>query len=153
MAREIKIRSRIFSYNEEDAPENDVEQHLTIKSDGHVELQGYKFNYHLCNLEPSRHKELDIGAEKAEELISDLSRFTFSQLKTKPECGVWDLILTEDGEEKAGSGYMMPEYLNKLLSKSTREKLPMLDDLFLFDDEFDVDDGYDSWNDNSEDWF
>ena len=146
MTDEIKIRSRIFSYNEEESPENDIEQHLTIRSDGSVLLETYQFNYRICNLEPHRKETANVGAPAAGEIIGKLRAAADGQEKTRPECGTWDVILTENGQRSAASGFMMDEDGNRELSEFVRERLP-LEELYLFDDKYDVDDGIDSWRD------
>ncbi|MGN0255418.1 MAG: hypothetical protein ACI4D6_05495 [Chordicoccus sp.] len=146
MTDEIKIRSRIFSYNEEESPESDVEQHLTIRGDGTVLLETYQFNYRICNLAPHRKETANVGSSAAGELIEKLRGAADGQEKTRPECGIWDIILTKDGRRTEGSGFMMDEDGNRELSEFVRDRLP-LEELYLFDDKYDVDDGIDSWRD------
>ncbi len=139
-AMEIKkftLISNNIGFGPEPAYYGEVEQRLTMNSNGQVWFTGYGYGEGFGKGTVIREKKLTVDKDAAIEILSLLSQYLKEngQLPLATDIGVWDLIITEtSGEKKKFSGSLYEDliYGNVGLSAQVR-KMVFIEDLFVFD--------------------
>ncbi len=139
--KEIRLRSELFSFMDVENPEEEIEQHLTIGSDGSVEFTALQYVDRVANVIPVRTLKTKLSPEDTEGIFSLVEELPDGQTHEKSECGSWDVqLFDENGTRRTRKGLMMDDELNRRVSESMRLLIP-IDHLFLIDARFDVPDG------------
>lgn len=138
---EIRLRSELFAFMDVENPEEEIEQHLTIKADGNIEFTAFQYVDRVANVIPVRTLKTKISPEDAEGIFGLAEKLPRGQTHEQSECGSWDIQLFDDkGTRQVRKGIMMNNALNSRISENMRLLLP-IDHLFLIDAACDVPDG------------
>lgn len=133
--KQLRLISNCFGYGPWPEPGTEVEQHLTITSDGRIWFSKYCFNdgvrYKCTFLE-----RLHIPSDTAVQLVNQLAEF-FSNSYVEDfvtDCGDWRLEIIEGAGQNKYHGPLIPSpcpYLNQV-SYQIRETLGR-EDILAFD--------------------
>lgn len=133
--KKIQIRSDGLTYGPCPAPDEEVDQRLTILRDGRVWFTGYNFGIQGCGVQ-GRKRQFKIPKENIQKLFFAFDKFFSSEPHMMYACdaGSWDVSLTdEEGKVFKYRGSMTGgcEVDGIDLSNLTREMLP-IEDLWVF---------------------
>lgn len=115
--------------------DEEVEQHLTIISDGRVWFSRYNYGLGDGKYELAEKKQLNIGKDIAVDILTFTKKY-FDEKGIVMKCtdvGIWELFLTDENDAKYTiDGSVVPDDYTSEISNYIRERLP-LENLFLFD--------------------
>ena len=115
--------------------DEEVEQHLTILSDGRVWFSRYKYGLGDGKYELEEKKQVNIGKDIAVDILTFTKKY-FDEKGIVMKCtdvGIWELFLTDENDAKYTiDGSVVPNDYTSEISNYIRERLP-LENLFLFD--------------------
>lgn len=136
-AKKIRIISNNVSYGPAPSPDEEVEQRLTLSSDGRVWFSGYNFDYGIDHYTIGRKFQFKLDQEKVDIIFAVFSRFFAGNFEDvfATDIGSWEMTITnEDGRtfEFAGSLCAQYEIDGMDLSDLLREELG-IENLFAFD--------------------
>jgi len=136
-AKKIRIISNNVSYGPAPSPDEEVEQRLTLSSDGRVWFSGYNFDYGIDHYTIGRKFQFKLDQEKVDIIFAVFSRFFAGNFEDvfAMDIGSWEMTITnEDGRtfEFAGSLCAQYEIDGMDLSDLLREELG-IKNLFAFD--------------------
>ena len=133
--KKFRLISNNICYGPCPDADEEVEQHLTIISDGRVWFSRYNFG--LCDgkYELAEKKQLNIGKDTAVGILAFTKKY-FDEKGIVMKCtdvGIWELFLTDENDAKYTiDGSVVPDDYTSEISNYIRERLP-LENLFLFD--------------------
>lgn len=136
--KKMRLVSNNLCYGPPPEPEEEIEQHLTLFSDGRVYFTGYKIGeYGVGKYQKKRSKRFKVEAARAGYLLGNVGLYFSEHLNMifATDIGTWTLELTNtDGKvfEYEGSLCDDPEVEHKGLSVLLRKYLNM-PELFGFD--------------------
>lgn len=135
--KKIRIVSNNICYGPKPVPDEEVEQHLTINSDGDVWFSGYNFGCDGEQYEEARNHNFKIEQNSVDRLFEAFSAYFAAGYDEffVTDIGCWDMELTNtDGKIYKFSGSLCADFAYKGidLSDLVRETVDM-DDLFVFD--------------------
>lgn len=142
--KKIKIISNTMSYEYCLEPDDEIEQHITIESDGHIWFSAYIFEKRKdSRYKKSRMNNFKIKPFIAEEIISAVSSyFTNDSIQVfRKNTAVWSMeIINKEGKIYKLKGSICPDFENYgvEISNLIRSSLKM-PDLYLFDGNFETD--------------
>ena len=136
-AQKIRIVSNNICYGPTPGPDEEVEQHITINSEGRVWFSAYIFGSGYSEHEKSRSKIFSIGKEAVSKILDAFSAYFSGEYIEvfATDIGVWDLEITNtEGKVYKFRGSLCAdlEVDGIDLSDLVREILGM-DDLYVFD--------------------
>ena len=115
--------------------DEEVEQHLTILSDGRVWFSRYNYGLGDGKYELSEKNQLNIGKDIAVDILAFTKKY-FDEKGIVMKCtdvGIWELFLTDENDASYTiNGSVIPDEYTSEISNYIREKLPF-DNMFLFD--------------------
>ena len=130
--RKFHLISNNICYGPMPAPDDEVEQHLTINDKGRVWFSAYNFGHHGKFIK-NRSKNFSVDKSAAERLLFAISEnFSKGNVIMKIcDVGVWEIELTNSD----GQNYFFSGSMGDLedISEMVRETLGMKD-LFVFDE-------------------
>ena len=133
--KKFRLISNNICYGPCPDADEEVEQHLTILSDGRVWFSRYKFGLGDRQYELAEKKQLNIGKDTAVDILTFTKKY-FDEKGIVMKCtdvGIWELFLTdENGAEHTIDGSVVPDDYTSEISNYIRKRLP-LENLFLFD--------------------
>ena len=133
--KKFRLISNNICYGPCPDADEEVEQHLTIISDGRVWFSRYNFG--LCDgkYELAEKKQLNIGKDTAVGILAFTKKY-FDEKGIVMKCtdvGIWELFLTDENDAQYTiDGSVIPDDYTSEISNYIRERLP-LENLFLFD--------------------
>ena len=133
--KKFRLISNNMCYGPCPDADEEVEQHLTIISDGRVWFSRYNFG--LCDgkYELAEKKQLNIGKDTAVGILAFTKKY-FDEKGIVMKCtdvGIWELFLTDENDAQYTiDGSVIPDDYTSEISNYIRERLP-LENLFLFD--------------------
>ena len=133
--KKFRLISNNICYGPCPDADEEVEQHLTIISDGRVWFSRYNFG--LCDgkYELAEKKQLNIGKDTAVGILAFTKKY-FDEKGIVMKCtdvGIWELFLTDENDAQYTiEGSVIPDDYTSEISNYIRERLP-LENLFLFD--------------------
>ena len=133
--KKLRLISNNICYGPCPDADEEVEQHLTIISDGRVWFSRYNFG--LCDgkYELAEKKQLNIGKDTAVGILAFTKKY-FDEKGIVMKCtdvGIWELFLTDENDAQYTiDGSVIPDDYTSEISNYIRERLP-LENLFLFD--------------------
>ena len=133
--KKFRLISNNLCYGPCPDADEEVEQHLTILSDGRVWFSRYNFG--LCDgkYELAEKKQLNIGKDMAVDILA-FTKKCFDEKGIVMKCtdvGIWELFLTDENDARYTiDGSVVPDDYTSEISNYIRERLP-LENLFLFD--------------------
>lgn len=131
----IQLKTNVICYGPAPDPEEEVEQHLTIRSDGQVWLSHYRYGS-MNGKMPVRKEMFRVPAQNAAailEAFAETCRNPEIMMNFVTDVGTWELALTDqDGTVSHFSGSAAGDYHYSALSDLTR-RLLMRQDLFVLD--------------------
>lgn len=136
--KRIRIVSNNISYGPCPAPEDEVEQHLTITADGRVFFSAYAYGAGFGAHTKIRVKNYKIDAMKATRILDLIDKYYSSDVAEfcdATDIGSWQMSMTvENGKsiQVEGSLCFCPVIDGIFITKYIRSALE-LDDLLLFD--------------------
>jgi len=136
-AQKIRIVSNNICYGPTPGPDEEVEQHITINSEGRVWFSAYIFGSGYSEHEKSRSKIFSIGKEAVSKILDAFTAYFSGEYIEvfATDIGVWDLEITNtEGKVYKFRGSLCAdlEVDGIDLSDLVREILGM-DDLYVFD--------------------
>ena len=133
--KKFRLISNNICYGPCPDADEEVEQHLTILSDGRVWFSRYKFGLGDRQYELAEKKQLNIGKDTAVDILTFTKKY-FDEKGIVMKCtdvGIWELFLTDENDAKYTiDGSVVPDDYTSEISNYIRERLP-LENLFLFD--------------------
>ena len=137
IAEKINIISNNISYGPCPEPDEEVEQRLTINTNGRVWFSGYNFAQGFDRYVHGRRKNITLGKEVAARILDSVGKYFSQEYETvfATDIGSWDLIITNaEGKpyKYTGSSCCDFEVDGVDLSDLIRDTLSM-PDLFVFD--------------------
>ena len=96
--RKFRLISNNISFGPYPGPNDEVEQHLTVNSKGHVWLSRYVFGEHGFPPEKSEFKRFSISPGKAQFLLDSITQYFNNQYEDVfvTDVGNWTAVLTEE---------------------------------------------------------
>ena len=96
--RKFRLISNNICFGLRPDPTDEVEQHLTVNSKGHVWLSRYVFGEHGFPPEKSEYKQFNISPEKAQFLLDSIAKYFNDQYADvfATDVGDWTAVLTEE---------------------------------------------------------
>jgi hypothetical protein len=136
-AKKIRIISNNTRYGPSPMPEDEVQQHLTITDDGHVQFSGYNFGSGSEAYEQGRKKTLYLDKEKMDLIFTAFSRFFSGEFYDvfATDIGFWEMTITNtEGRDFLFRGSLCADYeIDGIdLSEMLRDALD-IENLFAFD--------------------
>lgn len=136
--QKVKIISNNIGYGPEPSPNDEVEQHLTISSTGRIWFTGYNYGGGLSNYIVGRRKQLSIGKNKADDILTLISLYFDNKPLTifATDIGEWEIIITDTSKNNHKfKGSICGEVTlgDTDLTEYIRKHIP-IDSLFVFDD-------------------
>ena len=133
--KKIRLISNNICYGPCPEADEEVEQHLTILSDGRVWISRYVFGNSGIKYELKEKKQLNIGKDVAVDILQYTKQY-FDEKGLVLLCtdvGVWELFLTDENDaELVIQGSVVRDDYTSEISKYIRGKIP-ISNLFLFD--------------------
>ncbi len=135
--KEIEIVSNSICYGPEPQPEDEVEQRIYIRDDGHAYVLRYLYGNRIRDYRCSGKQELQLSASDTKEILSKVSRY-FSDGYTEvfaTDIGDWNMVLTNtEGKNFKFSGSLCADFeIDGVdLSDFIRDRLG-IQDLYVFD--------------------
>ena len=133
--KKFRLISNNICYGPCPDADEEVEQHLTILSDGRVWFSRYKYGLGDGKYELAEKKQLNIGKDIAVDILAFTKKY-FDEKGIVMKCtdvGIWELFLTDENDSKYTiDGSVVPDDYTSEISNYIRERLP-LENLFLFD--------------------
>ena len=133
--KKFRLISNNICYGPCPDADEEVEQHLTIISDGRVWFSRYKYGLGDGKYELAEKKQLNIGKDIAVDILAFTKKY-FDEKGIIMKCtdvGIWELFLTDENDAKYTiDGSVIPDDYTSEISNYIREMLP-LENLFLFD--------------------
>ena len=95
--KKIKIISNNICYGPKSSPEDEVEQHLIISSDGRVWFTGYNYAGGFGNYKVGRNSQFSIGKLIADKILSLFSQYCIEEPLScfATDIGEWEMIITD----------------------------------------------------------
>jgi len=136
-AKKIRIISNNICYGPTPEPNEEVEQHITINSEGRVWFSAYNFGSGYSKHERSRSKAYNIDKDSATKILDSFAAyFSGNNIEVlATDIGVWDMEITNtEGKVYKFRGSLCADFdVDGIdLSDMVREALGM-DDLYVFD--------------------
>lgn len=133
--KKFRLISNNICYGPCPDADEEVEQHLTILSDGRVWFSRYKYGLGDGKYELEEKKQVNIGKDIAVDILTFTKKY-FDEKGIVMKCtdvGIWELFLTDENDAKYTiDGSVVPDDYTSEISNYIRERLP-LENLFLFD--------------------
>ena len=133
--KKFRLISNNICYGPCPDADEEVEQHLTIISDGRVWFSRYNYGLGDGKYELAEKKQLNIGKDIAVDILAFTKKY-FDEKGIVIKCtdvGIWELFLTDENDASYTiDGSVIPDEYTSEISNYIREKLP-LEKLFLFD--------------------
>lgn len=133
--KKIRLISNNICYGPCPDADEEVEQHLTVLSDGRVWFSRYKYGFGDGKYELAEKKQVNIGKDTAVDVLAFTKRY-FDEKGIVMKCtdvGIWELFLTDENDAKYTiDGSVVPDDYTSEISNYIRGKLPF-DNMFLFD--------------------
>lgn len=133
--KKIRLISNNICYGPCPDADEEVEQHLTILSDGRVWFSRYKYGLGDGKYELAEKKQLNIGKDIAVDILTFTKKY-FDEKGIVIKCtdvGIWELFLTDENDANYTiDGSVIPDEYTSEISNYIRERLPF-DNMFLFD--------------------
>lgn len=133
--KKLRLISNNICYGPCPDADEEVEQHLTIISDGRVWFSRYNYGLGDGKYELAEKKQLNIGKDIAVDILAFTKKY-FDEKGIVMKCtdvGIWELFLTDENDAKYTiDGSVVPDDYTSEISNYIRERLP-LENLFLFD--------------------
>ena len=133
--KKLRLISNNICYGPCPDADEEVEQHLTIISDGRVWFSRYNYGLGDGKYELAEKKQLNIGKDTAVGILAFTKKY-FDEKGIVMKCtdvGIWELFLTDENDAKYTiDGSVVPDDYTSEISNYIRERLP-LENLFLFD--------------------
>lgn len=133
--KKLRLISTNICYGPCPDADEEVEQHLTIISDGRVWFSRYNYGLGDGKYELAEKKQLNIGKDIAVDILAFTKKY-FDEKGIVMKCtdvGIWELFLTDENDAKYTiDGSVVPDDYTSEISNYIREKLPF-DNMFLFD--------------------
>ena len=133
--KKLRLISNNICYGPCPDADEEVEQHLTIISDGRVWFSRYNYGLGDGKYELAEKKQLNIGKDIAVDILAFTKKY-FDEKGIVMKCtdvGIWELFLTDENDAKYTiDGCVVPDDYTSEISNYIRERLP-LENLFLFD--------------------
>lgn len=136
--RKVTIISNNICYGPMPAPEDEVEQRLTLNAKGQVWFIGYSYAAGFGKHAPCRKQRLSIGLESAFRVLAMFEQYFSGDypIFDATDIGTWELTMTDDaGTSKKETGSLCADLLvgGIGISQVLRELLP-IENMFLFDE-------------------
>ncbi len=133
--KKFRLISNNICYGPCPDADEEVEQHLTILSDGRVWFSKYKYGIGDGKYELAEKKQLNIGKDIAVDILAFTKKY-FDEKGIVIKCtdvGIWELVLTDENDASYTiDGSVIPDEYTSEISNYIRERLPF-DNMFLFD--------------------
>ena len=133
--KKFRLISNNICYGPCPDADEEVEQHLTILSDGRIWFSRYKYGLGDGKYELEEKKQVNIGKDIAVDILTFTKKY-FDEKGIVMKCtdvGIWELFLTDENDAKYTiDGSVVPDDYTSEISNYIRERLP-LENLFLFD--------------------
>ena len=133
--KKFRLISNNICYGPCPDADEEVEQHLTIISDGRVWFSRYNYGLGDGKYELAEKKQLNIGKDTAVGILAFTKKY-FDEKGIVMKCtdvGIWELFLTDENDAQYTiDGSVIPDDYTSEISNYIRERLP-LENLFLFD--------------------
>ena len=133
--KKFRLISNNICYGPCPNADEEVEQHLTIISDGRVWFSRYNYGLGDGKYELAEKKQLNIGKDIAVDILAFTKKY-FDEKGIVMKCtdvGIWELFLTDENDAQYTiDGSVIPDDYTSEISNYIRERLP-LENLFLFD--------------------
>jgi len=133
--KKFRLISNNICYGPCPDADEEVEQHLTILSDGRVWFSRYKYGLGDGKYELAEKKQLNIGKDIAVDILAFTKKY-FDEKGIIMKCtdvGIWELFLTDENDASYTiDGSVIPDEYTSEISNYIRERLPF-DNMFLFD--------------------
>ena len=133
--KKFRLISNNICYGPCPDADEEVEQHLTILSDGRVWFSRYKYGLGDGKYELEEKKQVNIGKDIAVDILTFTKKY-FDEKGIVMKCtdvGIWELFLTDENDAKYTiDGSVVPDDYTSEISNYIRERLPF-DNMFLFD--------------------
>jgi len=133
--KKFRLISNNICYGPCPDADEEVEQHLTILSDGRLWFSRYKYGLGDGKYELAEKKQLNIGKDIAVDILAFTKKY-FDEKGIIMKCtdvGIWELFLTDENDAKYTiDGSVIPDEYTSEISNYIRERLPF-DNMFLFD--------------------
>ena len=135
--QKVRIVSNNICYGPAPEPDDEVEQHITINTDGRVWFSAYNFGSGFDGHEKSRGKIYQIEKETVTKVLNSIARYFSTEYIEvfATDIGEWEMEITNtDGEVYKYRGSLIADFEvdGVDLSDMVREALGM-DDLYVFD--------------------
>jgi len=135
MLRKFTLISNNISYGPCPEPNDEVEQRLTVSSNGRVWFNGYNYGEIPGKYQSGRKLQLNIGVQKAQRLLGLLEHYFADDylVVMATDVGEWELSLHGD-EVNTYNGSLCEDLIvdNIALSDHIRQVIP-IENLFVFD--------------------
>lgn len=135
--QKVRIVSNNICYGPAPEPDDEVEQHITINTDGRVWFSAYNFGSGYSGHEKSRSKIYKIEKDTAAKVLNSIAQYFSTEYIEvfATDIGEWEMEITStDGEVYKYRGSLIADFEvdGVDLSDMVREALEM-DDLYVFD--------------------
>ncbi len=135
--QKVRIVSNNICYGPAPEPDDEVEQHITINTDGRVWFSAYNFGSGFDGHEKSRSKIYKIEKDTAARVLNSIAQYFSTEYIEvfATDIGEWEMEITNtDGEVHKYRGSLIADFEvdGVDLSDMVREALEM-DDLYVFD--------------------
>ena len=133
--KKLRLISNNICYGPCPDADEEVEQHLTIISDGRVWFSRYNYGLGDGKYDLAEKKQLNIGKDIAVDILT-FTKMYFDEKGIVMKCtdvGIWELFLTDENDASYTiDGSVIPDEYTSEISNYIRERLPF-DNMFLFD--------------------
>lgn len=133
--RKLRLISNNMCYGPFPDADEEIEQHLTILSDGRVWFSRYMYGECGYKYVLKEKNQINIGKDTATDILAYTKRY-FDEKGIVMKCtdvGIWELFLTDENDASYTiDGSVIPDEYTSEISHYVRERLPF-DNMFLFD--------------------
>ncbi len=135
--RKLRLISNDMCYGPFPDADEEIEQHLTILSDGRVWFSRYMYGECGYKYVLKEKNQINIGKDTATDILAYTKRY-FDEKGIVIKCtdvGIWELFLTDEKnmEYKIDGSVILDDYTSQI-SNYIRKKIP-ISNMILFDDD------------------